>query len=147
MKRFFIGLSMFCMGAFLFYSGVVGMVKPVLYAATGVHVQGEIVGFWAGRSNPSIQKNASGLRASKQKNRKPAYRYPIAVGAKDSLTGKNTVAPLLWNSFEQGDKVTVVFPKEDPSDAWILDYTGMGRSVVFVLVGCLFMYISIRNDW
>jgi hypothetical protein len=147
MKRFFIGLCMLCMGLFLIYTGVSGIIKPALYAVTGVRVEGKIIGFWAGRSNSSVQEDDSAIRNGKLKNRKPAYRYPTAVGAKDSLTGKNTLAPLLWNSFEKGEKVTVVFPKEDPADAWILDYGSVGRNILFLLVGALFAYIAIRNDW
>ena len=135
------------MGIFLIYSGGAGLLKPALYAATGVRVEGQIIGFWAGKTNSSVQEGDNALRNGKRKNRKPAYRYPIAPGATDSLTGKNTVAGLLWNSFEKGDKVSVVFPKDNPSDAWILDYSGAGRNILFVLVGCLFAYMAIRNDW
>ncbi len=135
------------MGIFLIYSGGEGIVKPTLYAVTGVRVEGQIIGFWAGKTNRTVQQEDTALRSGKLKNRKPAYRYPIAIGAKDSLTGRNTVAGLFWNSFEKGDIVTVVFPKGDPSDAWILDYSGVGRNLLFVLVGCLFAYIAIRNDW
>lgn len=128
-------------GAFLWWGGS-GLYKPVQYHLSGVRVEGRVEGFWAGRGTQSVQPEDSGVRKGRRKARRPAYRYPSAVGSADSLTGRNS-APQFFQGYSLGDRVEVVFPAGHPEDAWLYDSRELGGWILILLGGLVILAMGL----
>jgi len=87
----------------------------------------------AGRGR-SIQTESTGVRKGKRRARRPAFRF-LPAGAADSLTVKsNTGAMFTFSQYELGEKVKVVFRKDNPEDAYIF-----GLQIIITQLLCLLL--------
>lgn len=127
------------LGLFICYYFGKDAVLPAWYRATGTTVEGRISGFVAGRGKGSVQPEATGVRNGKRRNRKLVFRYPVAVAATDSLEARSLNGGLgILGNMDLHERVTVVFPKNKPAEAYILSGSVMLTSVLLFLFG-LFM--------
>jgi hypothetical protein len=123
MTQLFFRTAMFFLGLWLTYYFGTDTLKPIVYRMSGECVTGRIEGFLAGKYNPSVQPESTGIRNGNNKARRPVFRYPIAPKATDSLSGRQgsgILFPLL--QYNLHEKVTVVFPKNNPKDAYIFNF-------------------------
>ncbi len=121
-RLLFLGL-----GLFVVYHFGRDTVAPIWHRMTGVHVEGRISGFLAGRNSPSVQREPDGVRKGKRRARRPVFMYPVGTGAPDSLEGRSsTGAFMVLGNYRLNDRVTVVFDKAKPTSAYIF-----GGSLIF----------------
>lgn len=120
-KIFFIGVTLIGLGFFICWTFGINTLKPMYYRVAEVTVEGQISGYtWtlnrsSSRNKPerwSINKEAGARR------RTPVFTYSVPPNKNNYLTWKGSAPTFLWN-YDFGDKITVVFPKNNPQDAHI----------------------------
>jgi hypothetical protein len=137
----FIGL-----GAWLLFLFGKDVIKPIQYKFSGEQVTGRIEGFIAGRGNGTVVTDNSGVRKGKNKARRPVFRYPIAQGSEDSLSSRQGSGVLfLIFQYELNESVTVVFPKGNPTDAYIFSLMTIFTSFLLSLLALYMLKIGITG--
>lgn len=112
------------------------MTETIYNKFSGSVVEGRIIGFRGkGTSTAVLEQNYG----KKYKARRPVYRYPATMGSLDSLDGFSSSGILLpWLNFNLNDKVTVVFPENEPQKSHIYSI-GIFFSDLVLLLLCLYM--------
>jgi hypothetical protein len=80
LTKLFFRVMLAGVGLWLGYMGVQDTYYPVAYRLTGSVVEGEVIGFWAGRYSPSIQPESTVIRDGKLIARRPAFRFSSGPG-------------------------------------------------------------------
>lgn len=143
MTKFIFRLLFIGLGLFVVYFFGADMTKTVWYRLSGERVEGRISGFLAGRNNPSVQPESTGVRKGKTRNRRPVFRYPVAVGATDSLEGRSNSAPLFsFNNYKLNERVPVVFAKGKPEEAYLFSFKLLFMDLFLVLFGLFIFYMG-----
>lgn len=146
MTKLFFRLAFIGLGGFLLYAFGGDTVKTVWYRATGEVVEGRISGFLAGRNNPSVQQESTGVRKGKRKARRPVFRYPVAEGATDSLEGRSGAATFFtFTQYDLHERVPVVFAKGKPEDAYLFGIQMILMNTLLSLFALYMMSIGIRG--
>jgi len=98
------------------------VVETIQYRVMGEQTEGRIIGFRGRGTSTSVFNENSGKSGSKNRSRRPVYRYPVTEGSLDSLDGysKSTII-IPWMNFELNEKVNVVFDKNEPSNSFIFN--------------------------
>ena len=137
-------ILLFGLGLFVCYSFGGNIVKTISYRMTGETVDGQIIGFLAGRYNPSVQDKPTGVRNGKRKARRPVFRYPKTLGSTDSVTSKSD-AGVFFNfmQYELGESVTVVFSKSNPENGYIFGFQVLLMNFLVLCLGLFMLYIGI----
>ncbi len=146
MLKFIFRIAFVLLGAFLLYLGSSGLYKPLLFKTQGVQVEGEIIGFYAGKYGASVQPESKGMRNGRNRARRPAFRFPLGNAAGDSLTGKES-APQIFQKYQMGQVVQVVYPQADPADARIFDMRELGGWLLLILGGLVMGAMGIFPKW
>jgi Protein of unknown function (DUF3592) len=147
MLKLFFRLALVLLGLWLAYQFGRDVVKPLHYKMTGEQVEGRVEGFLAGRFSPSMQPENTGMRNGKRKARRPVFRYPIALNSSDSLSGRNGSGVLFtFFQYNLNEKVTVVFPKNDPKDGYILSFSTIFVSFILFLFGLFMAYLGVARN-
>lgn len=129
-------ILLFGLGVFVTYTFGRDTVEPLWYRVAGVQVEGRISGFLAGRNSPSVQREPDGVRKGKRRARRPVFVYPTATGVTDSLEGRSsTSASLILGNYALHDRVSVVFPKNNPQNAYIFGFQVIGLAFLCTLLG------------
>lgn len=133
MVKFLFCLAMLGLGLFLAYIFGGSALKAIWYRTAGESVEGRVIGFVAGRGR-SIQMEGTGMRKGKTRARRPAFRF-LPPGASDSLTVKSNAGALFtFTQYQLGEKVKVVFSKDNPEDAYIF-----GLQIIITQMLCLLL--------
>lgn len=144
MLKFFFRLALFGLGLFTTYSFGRETVEPIWYRITGTKVEGRISGFLAGRNSPSVQREPDGVRKGKRRTRRPVFVYPTAPAALDSLEGRSgSRAFFTFSNYELNERVSVVFAKNNPTNAHILGWQLIGSSLLVTLLGLYMIRIGV----
>ena len=98
------------------------VVETIQYRVMGEQTEGRIIGFRGRGTSTSVFNENTGKSGSKNRSRRPVYRYPVTEGSLDSLDGysKSTII-IPWMNFELNEKVNVVFDKNEPSNSFIFN--------------------------
>jgi hypothetical protein len=132
------------LGGWLLFLGAQDTFYPVSYRIGGVVVEGEVIGFWAGRGTPSIQPENTALRNGHRIARRPAFKYPAQPGGELELIGKHrTSFTPSFNPYEMGEKVTVVFPTGQPQQAYLFAASSLAGGLGIMAAGLLCLYIGL----
>lgn len=143
MKRIFRS-AILVLGLWLFIMGWQTTYNPIYYRLTGTVVEGEVIGFLAGRHSPSIQPENTGVRNGRRIARHPAYQYPATAGGSPDLIGKARVAFMFsFYPYELGEKVTVVFPTAHPEQPSLFATSVIVGGILFMGFGLLCIYIGV----
>lgn len=96
------------------------VVETIQYRVMGEQTEGRIIGFRGRGTSTSVFNENTGKSGSKNRSRRPVYRYPVTEGSLDSLDGysKSTII-IPWMNFELNEKINVVFDKNEPSNSHI----------------------------
>ena len=115
------------------------VVETIQYRVMGEQTEGRIIGFRGRGTSTSVFNENSGKSGSKNRSRRPVYRYPVTEGSLDSLDGysKSTII-IPWMNFELNEKVNVVFDKNEPSNSFIFSI-GIIFTDTFLLLLSLYM--------
>lgn len=133
MLKIFFRIALLGLGLFLAWIFGGSAAKTIWYRSAGQQAEGRVIGFVAGRGR-SIQTESTGVRKGKRRARRPAFRF-LPAGAADSLTVKsNTGAMFTFSQYELGEKVKVVFRKDNPEDAYIF-----GLQIIITQLLCLLL--------
>lgn len=134
MAKFFLRIIFLCIGLFLCVKFGDDTVKPVWYRVAGVVVEGRISGFLSGNYN----------RSGRSQTRPPTFTYPASPDSAALLAGQSD-APPLFSAYALEEKVTVVFPKENPQDAYIFSFQLVSMSALIFLLGAYAILIGVRE--
>jgi len=146
MLKFIFRLLFVALGLWVTYTFGRDAVEPVLYRMSGTAVEGRIIGFLAGRHNPSVQPEPTAIRKGKRMARRPVFRYPTSQGAADSLDGRSSTGGfLLFGHYDLHEKVTVVMPRENPQKAHIFSLRLIGMALVVALFGLFLIWMGISG--
>ncbi len=146
MMKFLLRLGLLGLGAWLLYTFGGYMVKTIWYRASGEVVEGRVSGFLAGRYGATIQEKSTAIRGGRLKARRPAFQYPIAAGATDSLEGRSKLGVLFtFSQYEMNERVTVVFAKNQPKDAYIFGWELIFVNLLLSLFAAYMMSMGIRG--
>ncbi|NUO03433.1 MAG: hypothetical protein HUU01_22705 [Saprospiraceae bacterium] len=146
MTKLFFRLALLGLGCFLLYTFGEDTIKTIWYRATGEVVEGRISGFLAGRNNPSVQLESTGVRKGKRRARRPVFRYPVAEGAKDSLEGRSGASAFFtFTQYDLHERVSVVFAKGKPEDAYLFGIQMILANTLLSLFAIYMMSIGIRG--
>lgn len=144
LTRVFFRVMLVGLGVWLVMLGARDFYQPLMYRLTGSVVEGEVIGFWAGRPNPSIQPESTAIRNGHRFARRPAYKYPTHPGAAMDRIGKpGTSFTFSFNPYQQGEKVTVVFPKGQPEQAVLFAAATLAGGLGLFGAGLLCLYIGL----
>lgn len=136
--------AMLGLGVWLLIMGWQTASYPVYYRLTGTVVEGEVIGFLAGRFSPSIQPENTAIRNGHRIARRPAYKYPASPSGAPELTGKaNGAFTFSFNPYELGEKVTVVFPADRPEQSYLFAASTITGGLLFMGFGLLCVYIGV----
>lgn len=115
------------------------VVETIQYRVMGEQTEGRIIGFRGRGTSTSVFYENTGKSGSKNRSRRPVYRYPVTEGSLDSLDGysKSTII-IPWMNFELNEKVNVVFDKNEPSNSFIFSI-GIIFTDTFLLLLSLYM--------
>lgn len=115
------------------------VVETIQYRVMGEQTEGRIIGFRGRGTSTSVFNENTGKSGSKNRSRRPVYRYPVTEGSLDSLDGysKSTII-IPWMNFELNEKVNVVFDKNEPSNSFIFSI-GIIFTDTFLLLLSLYM--------
>ncbi len=117
---------------------------PVYHRLTGTVVEGEVIGFLAGRYRPSIQPENTAMRNGHRIARRPAYRYPDVPGGPLVHEGRALSAfTFSFVPFELGEKVTVVFAPGKPQASYLFEPATLAGGAMFLGFGVLCLYIGL----
>lgn len=140
---FLVRLGLLGLSLWLIPKGFMDAGLPVYYRMTGTVVEGEVVGFLAGRWSPTVQPGNTAIRDGRRIARRPVYRYPDEPGGALVHEGraKSTFA-FSFAPFERGEKVSVVFPTGRPRDACLFEPGTLAGGTMFFGFGLLCLYIG-----
>lgn len=145
MLRWFFRIALLLLGLAIVYWFGGDAAQAVSHRVTGTTVEGQIVGFLAGRGT-SIQPESTGVRKGKRRARRPVFRYPVAAGSTDSLTAKSsTGAMFTFSQYELGEPVTVVFSPSNPQNARIFGFQTIFVSLLVALLGLYMIFIGVTG--
>ncbi|MEZ4984478.1 MAG: hypothetical protein R2795_05480 [Saprospiraceae bacterium] len=143
MLRFIFRILFVVLGLGIFGYFGFDAVAPLWYRVTGTVVEGRVIGFLAGKHSPSVQPEPTGVRKGRRLARRPVFRHPVALGAKDSLdTRSRTGGFLLFGHYDLHQSVTVVMPKGQPERAQILGFRLMFMGVIASLFGLFIAWMG-----
>lgn len=115
------------------------MTESIQYRFTGTSVQGVVEGFRGRGSSKGVYEENTSRRNAKRRSRRPVYKYPVAEGSLDSLTGYASSTILVpWLNFEKHEKVTVVFDPQKPEKSRLFSIGVLFSDLLLILL-CLFM--------
>lgn len=141
MLKFIFRVLLFGLGLFITYNFGRDTLEPVWHRLTGVTVEGRISGFLAGRNAPSVQREPDGLRKGKRRARRPVFMYPAAPDGLDSLEARSkTAAFFTFSNYALHERVTVVFARNEPSNAHIFG----GQLIAMAFLGALLGLYMLR---
>ena len=144
MLKFIFRIALFGLGLFTTYTFGRDTIEPIWHRIAGVHVEGRISGFLAGRNSPSVQREPDGVRKGKRRARRPVFAYPTAPGSTDSLEGRSsTSAFLLFGNYQLNEHVTVVFDKSNPNNAHIFGVQLIVMALLVTLLGLFMIWIGV----
>lgn len=144
MLKFIFRMAFLGLGLFTTYTFGRDTIEPIWHRIAGVHVEGRISGFLAGRNSPSVQREPDGVRKGKSRARRPVFAYPTAPGSHDSLEGRSsTSAFLLFGNYQLNEPVTVVFDQSNPSNAHIFGIQLIGSAFIVTLLGLFMIRIGV----
>jgi len=144
MPRLFVRLGMLGLAIWLIPKGAMDVVWPLTYRVTGTVVEGEVVGFLAGRYGRSVQPENTAIRDGRRIARPPVYRYPAVPGGPNTLEGKAKSAfTFSFVPYELGEKVTVVFAKGRPEQPYMFEAGTLAGGTLMFGFGLLCAYISL----
>ena len=147
MVKLFFRTALFLLGLWLSYHFGSDVLKPFYYKITGEQAVGRVEGFLAGRYNPSVQLENSGVRNGRLKARRPVFRYPIASNSRDSVSSSNGSGVMyLLFQYDLNDKVSVVFPKNNPKDGYIFGFMSIFVSFLLFLFGLYMAYLGVGKN-
>ncbi len=142
--RFFVRLGLLGLSLWLIPWGAMELALPVYYRATGTVVEGEVVGFLAGRHGGSVQPENTGVRDGRRIARRPVYRYPAKPGEPHTLEGRAKSAfTFSFAPYELGEKVTVVFAQDEPSQSWLFEAGTLAGGTLIFGFGLLCAFIGL----
>lgn len=117
---------------------------PAYYRMTGTVVEGEVIGFLAGRYTPSIQPESTAIRNGQRIARRPAFRYPAHPGAPAIHEARaKTAFTFSFAPYALGEKVTVVFPVGRPEEARMFEPGTLAGGAMMLGFGLLCGYIGL----
>lgn len=115
------------------------MAESIQYRFTGTSVQGIVAGFRGSGSSKTVFEENTSRKNAKRRSRRPVYRYPVAEGSLDSLTGYASSTVLVpWFNFEMHEKVTIVFDPQKPEKSHLFSLGVLFTDLLLILL-CLFM--------
>lgn len=142
--KFVLRFALFGLGVWLLIMGWQTAAYPLYYRMVGTTVEGEVIGFLAGRYSPSIQPENTAIRNGHRIARRPAYQYPASVGGSPTLIGKaNGAFTFSFYPFELGEKVTVVFPTAHPERPYLLAMSTLTGGLLFMGFGAFCVYLGV----
>lgn len=134
------------LGAWLLYLFGKDVIKPIQYKILGEQVTGRIEGFIAGRGSGTVVTENTGVRKGKLKARRPVFRYPTAEGSKDSMSSKQGSGVLFMVfQYDLDERVSVVFPKSNPADAYIYSLSTIFSSLLLSLLAVYMLKIGVTG--
>ncbi|MFM2318412.1 MAG: hypothetical protein RLZZ215_1033 [Pseudomonadota bacterium] len=137
-------IALLGLGVWLLIMGWQTAYYPIYYRLMGTVVEGEVIGFLAGRYSPSIQPENIAIRNGHRIARRPAYKYPATVGGSPTLIGKaNGAFTFSFYPFELGEKVTVVFPAAHSEQSYLFAASTIMGGLLFMGFGLLCVYIGV----
>ncbi len=143
MLKFLFRIALFGLGLFTTYTFGRDAIEPIWHRISGVHVEGRISGFLAGRNSPSVQREPDGVRNGKRRARRPVFRYPAAL---DSLEGRSRTSVFLpFINYKLNERVTVVFDKNNPGNAHIFGAQLIGMALLVTLLGLYMIRIGVLS--
>jgi hypothetical protein len=146
MLKFIARIGLFGVGLFVTYMFGRDTIEPIWYSATGVQVEGRISGFLAGRNHPSVQREPDGVRKGKRRARRPVFVFPTAPNGTDSLEARSSTRVLAtFSNYALHERVTVVFPKDNPQNAHILGWQLIGVAFLCTLFGLYMTYMGLTG--
>lgn len=144
MMKILLRIALFGLGMWMLIMGWQTAYYPIYYRVLGTVVEGEVIGFLAGRYSSSIQPENTAIRDGRRIARRPAYQYPASVGGSPTLTGKAKGAfTFSFYPFELGEKVTVVFPSTDPEQSYLFATSTITGGLLFIGFGLLCLYMGV----
>jgi hypothetical protein len=142
--RFFVRLGLFGLSLWLIPKGAMDLALPVYYRATGTVVEGEVVGFLAGRYGGSVQPENTGVRDGRRVARPPVYRYPANPGGPATLEGQAKSAfTFSFMPYELGETVTVVFAEDEPGASYLFEAGTLAGGTLIFGFGLLCAFIGL----
>jgi len=142
--KFVLRLALLGLGIWMLVMGWQTAYHPIYYRIVGTVVEGEVMGFLAGRYSPSIQPENTAVRNGHRIARRPAYKYPATVGATPNLMGKaNGAFTFSFYPYELGEKVTVVFPTGQPEQSYLFAASTIGGGLLFMGFGLWCFYLGV----
>jgi hypothetical protein len=146
MTKLFFRIAFLLLGLWLVYLFGNDVQKTIRYKIGGESVTGRIEGFLAGRNSTTVQTDNGGVRRGKRKARRPVYRYPTSPNATDSLSAANGSGVLFFVfQYEMDEKVNVVFPKNNPKDAYIFSFANLLGSLLPLLLSFYMIKIGVSG--
>ena len=144
LTRIFFRVMLAGLGLWLAFMGAQDTYYPLACRFGGTVVEGEVIGFWAGRGTPTIQPENTALRNGHRIARRPAFKYPAQPGGEPVLIGKHrTSFTPSFNPYEMGEKVTVVFPTGQPQQAYLFAASSLAGGLGILSAGLLCLYIGL----
>lgn len=120
--RAFARVGLLGLALWLIPLGALDLAWPVYHRLTGTVVQGEVVGFLAGRYKRSMQPENTAIRDGRRIARPPVYRYPATPGGPLALEGRAERAfTFSFVPYEKGERVTVVFAPGAPHTPYLFE--------------------------
>ncbi len=127
-------------GLILLYITGKPLFEKVKFIITGESVEGRIIGFRGKGNSTAILERNTGRRNGKRTALRPVFRYPVIEGSIDSLDGRSSSGVLFsMANFELNDKVTVVFSKNHPENAYIFSKGIIFTDILLVLLSIFMM--------
>lgn len=143
LTKLFFRVMLAGLGLWLGYMGVQDTYYPVAYRFTGTVVEGEVIGFWAGRYSPTIQPENTAMRDGRRIARRPAFRFLAEPGGVAYIGKHRTSFTPSFNPYELGEKITVVFPDGQPERAYLFAASSLAGGLMILGGGLLCLYIGL----
>jgi Protein of unknown function (DUF3592) len=145
MLKFIFRIALFGLGLFVCYVFGGSALKTIGYRFTGESVQGKVIGFMNARRGTTVfQEGVS--NTGKRRARRPVFQYPVAAGSTDSLTVKSSTGVFFsFTQYDLNEKVTVVFSKNDPQDAYLFGFQVLLMQLLVLLLGLYMLKIGITG--
>lgn len=144
MLKVFFRIAFVALGLYLSYVFGGSAAKSIWYRVSGAYTEGRVIGFVAGRGR-SIQMEGTGVRKGKTRARRPAFRF-VAAGQPDSITVRSNVGVLLsFSQYELNERVTVVYNKNQPDDAYLFGFQIIMTQLLCLLLALFMLKIGITG--
>lgn len=144
MLRWLVRLGLLGLALWLVPKGAQEVGWPVYYRLTGTVVEGEVIGFLAGRYVRSVQPGNTALRNGRRIARPPVFRYPGVPRGVASYEGRAPTAfTFSFVPYELGEKVTVVFPAGQPQRAYLFEAGALAGGLLFFCFGLFCSYVGL----